>query len=279
MRGDVEVVFDLPATATGGLHAVAGDLAAEVQRLRHTVVTDEEWRGGRHGSAAEALELLAPHRAAPDGALVSALLVCTHPRFERCCRTLLRELAASGLLDEGELDELAALLLWQDRARFAVPSTWISTWLEVPPGTRVRAAGLEVVPSREEEQTFPHTHDIPAAARRWAARRLLEAGHTDVAAVLARAGQLADGAAGAVVCGALDAWESVALGELEAAVRAALDSGRASVRLRALDALARTGRGDEAPAIARADGAAQVRHWQPPADARARTPDQPTLLG
>lgn len=277
VRPEVEVVFDLPADAPDTGHAGAADLATDVRRLRHDIVTCSRDRG--HGSADEALELLAPHRSAPEGVVVSALLVCTHRRFVRCSRTLLRRLATDGLLADHQLDELAGMLLWEDRARFAVPSTWRSTWLEVPPGTRVRAPGYEVVPPDEGGQTFPYVHDVPAAARRWAARLLLESGRTDVDAVLARIGELADGAAGAVLCGVLDSWEACPPADLEPAVRAALGSGLASVRLRALDVLARTGRRDEAVALARDDGAPQVRRWQPPADALARTPDQPTLLG
>lgn len=94
-----------------------------------------------------------------------------------------------------------------------------------------------------------------------------------------RIGELADGAAGAGLCGALDSWEACPPADVEPGVRAGLGSGLASVRLRALDVLARTGRRDEAVALARDDGAAQVRRRQPPADALARTPDQPTLLG
>ena len=42
------------------------------------------------------------------------------------------------------------------------------------------------------------------------------------------------------------------------------------ITLRALDVLARTGRGDEARTLARDDGAAQVRRWQPPHQNRLR---------
>lgn len=279
MRPDLEMVSDLPADAFGVSEAVGGDLDAEVRSLRQQIVT---WSDRDHGRADEAIQLLAPHRQTPEGVVVSVLLVCTHRRFERCSRTLMRRLAAEGLLADDQLDELAARLLFDDRARFAVPSAWVSSRLDVGPGVRVRAVGIEVAPVDDEEQTFPYVQDIPAAARRWAARRLLEAGRTDVEVVLARAreldGGLTDGAAGAVRCGVLDAWERCSPADLEVALRAALGSGRASVRLRALDVLAAAGRGDEALGLARRDGAAQVRGWQPPADARARTPYQPTLL-
>ena len=56
----------------------------------------------------------------------------------------------------------------------------------------------------------------------------------------------------------------------------ALASGLASVRLRALDVLALTDRLDEAQAVARDDGAAAVRGWQPPAE--LTPPAQPSLL-
>lgn len=274
---EIEVVFDLSEDVDdGGQRSVGGELAPDVWRLRQAVVTGLD---GGHGSAVEAMELLAPHRAHPSDVITSALLVCTHRRFERCSRTLMRELEANGLLDEAGLDEVAEVLLWEGRVRFAVPATWVGTPPEVPPGTRGRADGREVVAPAADEQTFPHAQRVPAAARRWAARRLLERGRTDVDAVLARPGELEGGAGGAVLCGVLDAWESCPPGALETAIRTALASGLASVRLRALDVLARVGRVREAVAFARDDGAAQVRRWQPPADRHARGPHQPTLLG
>lgn len=271
------MVFDLSEDVDdGGQRSVAGELAPNVWRLRQAVVTGLDVG---HGSAVEAMELLAPHRTHPTDVVTSALLVCTHRRFERCSRTLMRELEVSDLLDEAQLDEVAEVLLWEGRVRFAVPSTWVSTWLDVAPGTRVRADGREVVAPGPDEQTFPHAQRVPAAARRWAARRLLERDRTDVNTVLARSDGLEGGAGGAVLCGVLDAWESCPTGALEPAIRTALSSGLASVRLRALDILARTGREPEAVAFAADDGAAQVRRWQPPADRHARSSHQPTLLG
>ena len=94
-----------------------------------------------------------------------------------------------------------------------------------------------------------------------------------------RTDELVDSTAGAALCGVLDAWDACPPFELEPVLRAALDARRASMRLRALDVLARTGRRDEALALARDDGVAQVRSWQPPADPLARSPDQSTMLG
>ncbi len=274
---DVEVVFDQPEDADHrGRGPEAAGLPPDVWRLRHAAVTGLD---DGHGSAVEAIELLAPHREHPDGAFTSALLICTHRRFAHCSRTLMRELETSGVLDATQLDELAEVLLWQARLRFAVPAGWIGTELEVAPGTRVRATGRTLVVPAPDEQTFPHAQHIPAPARRWAARRLLERDRTEVDAVLARTCELETGAGGAVLSGVLDAWASCPPASLETAVHAALASGLASVRLRALDVLARTGRREEAEALAHDDGAAQVRRWQPPADRHADDPHQPTLLG
>ena len=277
-RPDIEVTFDLPTDAFGPCHQVTGDLDAEVQRMRSAVALGAIDHDRRHGSAADALELLAVHRTAPAGALLSALLVCTHRRFERCSRTLMTRLEADDLLGPDDLDRLAWMLLGEDRVRFAIPSSWLGTGVDVPPGVRVRSSGHELTPPREDEQTFPHRQNIPAAARRWAVRRLLEAGHLDVDTALTRIAQLRDGAAGAALSGVLDAWESCPPDDLQRALEVALGANLASVRRRALDVLALTGRRDEAQAHARDDGAAAVRAWQPPADAASRTPAQPTLL-
>ena len=274
---EIEVVSDLPSEEVddGSWRLEGRGAPPEVWQLRHAAVTG---LGDGHGSAAEAIELLAPHRTHPADLVTSILLVCTHRRFARCSRTLMHELEGSGLLDGSQLDELAEALLWEGELRFAVPAGWIGTELEVAPGTRVCAAGRTLVVPAPDEQTFPHVQRIPAAARRWAARRLLERGRTDVEAVLARTPELEGGAGGAVLSGVLDAWASCPPESRESAIRSALASGRASVRLRALDVLARTGRVQGAVAIARDDGAAAVRSWQPPADSHATDPYQPTLL-
>lgn len=279
MRHDIEVVFDLPDDAFGPTHTVSGAVDAEVRALRQQVVT--LLYSTDHGRAEQALQLLAPHRHAPEGAVVSALLVCTHHRFERCSRTLMRRLEDEGLLADDQLDELAVPLLFDDRACFAVPASWVGTPRYVSDEVPVRADGVEVAPADDTQPTFPHLQDIPAAARRWAARRLLQSGLTDVAEVLARADQLdagwTRGAAGAVRCGVLDAWEACPPAQRQAALDVALGSSQASVRLRALDVLVDTGRREEALALARRDGAAQVRAWQP-ADTRPSGVFQPSLL-
>ncbi len=74
---------------------------------------------------------LGPHRAAPEEALLRALLVCTHQRFGRSSCTLMRRLASSCVRIEVELDALAALLRrWENRARFAVPPGSSRSWTQ-----------------------------------------------------------------------------------------------------------------------------------------------------
>ena len=276
VAGDIEVVFDLPVRRSGAAPVDPGELDAEVERLRFRIVTS---LASGNGSADEAVSLLDPHRTAPQGVVLTALLVCTHRRFERCARTLMGRLAGDELLTASQLDELAEPLLWRDRVRFAIPATWLASELDVGPGRRVRSSGFEVVRPREDEQTFPYHQRVPAAAARWAARRLLERGRTGVGAVVERSQEMSGGGGGAVLCGILDAWAALPGEELEPALQEGLVSSLASVRRRGLDVLARTGRRDEAVALAAADGAAVVREWQPPADSHARDPYQPTLLG
>ncbi len=228
----------------------------------------ERWDS--NGTAVEAIEIVEHH-----GATVTAtLLVCTHRRFERCARTLMRDIAASGLLDEGELGELADALLWEDRVAFAVPARWIASPL--PTGRRYRASGRPLVEpgSATARQTLPYPCRPPAAARRWAATWLLRQDATQVEEVLAWAGRLDTGPGGAVVSGVLDAAASLSAEQLEPALRMALAWPTSSVRRRALDVMADTGRADEARALAAADGAADVRRWRPATAA----PSEPTLF-
>lgn len=225
-----------------------------------------------NGTAVEALGLVEHHGAG----VTVALLVCTHRRFERCARTLMRELAASGLLDDEELTELADALLWEERVAFAVPADWIAGPL--PTGRRYRASGRPIVEpgAPTARQTLPHRCRPPAAARRWAATWLLARGAAEVDAVLAWATRFDAGAGGAIVCGVLDAAGPLGTERAEPAVTAALAWPTSSVRRRALDLLAATGRGDRARALAAADSAAHVRRWQPPGDA-ASASGQPSL--
>lgn len=242
------------------------DRATPTPSLRDLVA--ERWDG--NGTAVEAIEIVEHH-----GATVTAtLLVCTHRRFERCARTLVRDLAASGLLDEDQLTEVADTLLWEDRVAFAVPAHWIAGPL--PRGRRYRATGRPLVEpgTKESRQTLPYRCRPPAAARRWAATWLLRHGATQVGEVLAWAGRFDAGAGGAIFSGVLDAAPSLSAEQLEPAVEMALTWPTSSARRRALDVMADSGRVDEARALAAADGAADVRRWRPATAA----PSEPTLF-
>ena len=245
------------------------DRATPKSSLRDLVA---ERRDG-NGTAVEALELVEHH-----GATVTVtLLVCTHRRFERCARTLMRHLEASALLDEDQLSELADALLWEDRVAFAIPAQWIASPL--PKGRRYRASGRPLVEpgTATARQTLPYLCRPPAAARRWAATWLLRHDATRVEAILAWAGRLDAGAGGAVVSGVLDAATSLSAEQLEPALRSALAWPTSSVRRRALDVLAAAGRTEQALDLAAADGAADVRRWRPPSDRESITAE-PTLF-
>ena len=84
------------------------------------------------------------------------------------------------------------------------------------------------------------------------------------------------GTAGAVLSGVLDAWAGLRAADLQQAIDAALASTLASVRCRALDVLALTGRLEGAKSLVPDDGAAKVRAWQPPA--QLTPPAQLSLL-
>ena len=277
MDPDIEVVFDLPVGTHRPRHPASQQLDVEVQRMRRALVLTRHDATRPGGSAVEALELLEVHRTAGEGVGLSALLVCTHRRFERCARALMRRLEESDLLADDHLDVLAMVLLAEDRVRFAIPAAWWGGEVDVLPGRRVRASGYELVPVGDDEQTWPYVQDIPAAARRWAVRRLLERQLVTVEAALERIGELDQpGTGGAVLSGVLDAWACLRAADLQQAIDEALASTLASVRCRALDVLALTGRLEEARALARDDGAAKVRTWQPPA--ALTPPAQPSLL-
>lgn len=231
---------------------------------------EERWYG--HGSAAVALELIERHGAT----VTTALLVITHRCFERCARTLMRDLEASGLLTGADLTEVADALLCEDRTAFAVPAAWIASPL--PDGRRYRASGRAVVPVGPAASTLLYRARPPAAARRWAATHLLGVGASSVADVLEVVGRSDAGTGGAVLCGVLDAGPTLAPDQLEDAVELALRWSTASVRRRALDVLTDTGRTDVARARAAADPAAAVRGWRPAVERTADPSARPSLL-
>lgn len=278
-----------------GLAVVVGELEvdgnAEAWRSVDPAPVDDELAqlhrrliapaGRPEGCAEEAMALLESIRQRPTQAVTTALLVVTHPRFEHCSRTLVHRLAASDLLAAAGLDELAGVLLHEPRVMFSVPATWLETELDLPAGTRVRAPGLEVAHSGDERDhtaQVPQSWRTPAAARRWAATRLLDAGLVEIDEVLRRSHEVDNSAGGALVCGVLDAWASLSTSAIEQALAAALAWPRGAVRRRALDILDASGRLEEARAHAAADGDARVRAWEPAAPREERASGQQPLF-
>lgn len=61
------------------------------------------------------------HRQDPDGAILTAALLCTDPRWRRTTKPLITAIVSSGILDEEGLDELADIFLTGEQLFIEVP--------------------------------------------------------------------------------------------------------------------------------------------------------------
>lgn len=244
-------------------HGLDGDglsqlwAAGSVAELQQLLVTRSLSAGsGRH---AEAVELFAHHHGAePDGAVDTAVLLCTDWRWRRCTAPLIVGICATGMLGNPELDELAGRLLWPDRPQVCHPLSWLGlewTALDLSDGT-VIGRGVD----REQALVSERSPTRPPLLR-WSAGHLLSRQRTDLGRLARRADLLDSQHGPSVVAGVLDAVDSLSDDDARRAVDLGLASSRAQVRTVALRIVAdRVGR-TEAVRRAQADPDASVRRW------------------
>jgi hypothetical protein len=234
--------------------------AAELCRL----LLSSPWGWGSSTRPAEVVELLRGFTgtSGPTDRLV-ALLLCTCRRWDRVTSKLIAQLEASSLLDDGDLDELAESFL-SGELNVQCYLGWLSPeWLELDLGT----GQTERV--RLPDDTLTTTKlTVEPPLRRWAAARVLRSRPEWLSELLALAGRLPRLEGYAVVQGLLDAAGVLREAERHRLLKRGLATGRASVRLAALNLLCADKGPEAARRRARSDGDAKVRAWRPPSDER-----------
>jgi hypothetical protein len=234
---------------------------------RRLLASPSAWRSStRHQEAIELLTNVCGTSELP-GSFV-ALMVCTCQRWDRVTARLIMALEESGLLEPADLDELAESLLSHEQVIF-YPLAWVSPdWLELD---------LDTSDGRtytiDEHTLAQHRLRAEPPLRRWAAQRALRADPGRLQALLRDAELFEPRHRDAVIHGLLDATDALDEPRRRGLIDRGLRTGRASVRLTALDRLSELDGPEAARRAARAETNATVRNWRPAAELT-----QPTLL-
>jgi hypothetical protein len=206
------------------------------------------------------------HAHDPDGAVVTAGLLCTDHRWRKASHHLVVRLVESGVLTDADQHQLAE---W-----FVAASLAVQIEAQTVDGPEVVLAGephgrdVDQPPRADGEPgMLVMSRAIWPPLRRWAAARLVREDPSRWRALLDAAGELPSPDAAALTAGVMDAAEHIPSDERALAVAAGLDSGSGIVRLAALPALAALEGPDAALARAAADRSAKVRAWTPTAPA------------
>lgn len=202
------------------------------------------------------------HENGEDGAVTTALLLCTASRWGRETARLIAGLVDTAILGDADLDELASTFLWSDRFRFEYParwlgSEWISIDLEGPEGPVSIPIGRV-----DPDSTVPSERDIAPPLRRWAATRLLRSDPRTLNRLRTQAADLGPIDGGAIASGVLDAVDVLDASGARMAIELGLGWPRGSVRLLALDVLAAIDP-EGASRQAATDPDRKVRAWSP----------------
>ena len=227
------------------------------------------WGWGSSTRHMEAVELLAKVRATSELPMpFVALMLCTCRRWDRVTTKLIAAVEESGLLDDAELDELAASFLVHEHV-ISYPLAWVSPqWLEID-----LDSGNSRTHTVSEDTLAEHRPSFEPPLRRWAAGRALR---SDPARLeeLCRAAQLFEPRhRDALIHGLLDAADVLDEPVRRSLIRRGMRATtQASVRRTALDRLCELDGPEKARRRARADPNATVRKWRPRALDLGRTP-------
>jgi hypothetical protein len=246
------------------------DADSGLDELRSAGDGDELWGlllrsvgGWGHSTrAAEAVELLREVQGSGDLPVsLIAVLLCTCDRWYRCTAKLIASLEGSGLLTEGELDELAEAFLGPE-IEIVHPiglthPDWSTEFVEEASG-KTYTFGPDTSCNARRRPEPP--------LRRWAAARVLRRDPAQYSELRELARALDDPRhREAVTYGLLDAAEVLEPDTRRELVHHGLRSSQAAVRRRALDRLAELDGHEAAMRRSRRDRNARVQAWKPPA--------------
>jgi hypothetical protein len=187
------------------------------------------------------------HSQGAPGALRSAAMLCTDPRWRQCTPTLIARIEQSSVLSAAELDELADGLLWDDWYSWPVPQTWLGH----RGGPRRNKGRWRALPVAVDRVIWP-------PLRRWAAARVASRCPGRTPDVLARVETLDARGGDAVMRGLLDAYKTFPDEAREALVELGCQWPSGTVRLQALRLLSARDP-DRAQSLALADQSELVR--------------------
>jgi hypothetical protein len=163
-------------------------------QLWHYLATHPTLRAMREGSQALSVFRRLHKAGTAPGALATAALLCTDPRWRRVTAPMIVNIEETGILREAELDELADGFLWEDHYAWVVPQAWLRDETMWSAGRR---------PKRRTAIAL--RREIPPPLRRWAAARIARRHPERAGDVLGRIEGLDARAGDAAMAGLLDA--------------------------------------------------------------------------
>jgi hypothetical protein len=206
------------------------------------------------------------HADNPDGAAITAALLCTDHRWRKGSHHLIVRLVDSGVLTDADQHQLAEWFVGASLSVEIAAETFDGPTSEFASD----ANGSDVVETpgaHEGPEIVVVSRGIWPPLRRWAAAYLVcdDAGRWR--RLLESAKDMSSGDAAALAAGVMDAAHHIPRDQRAVAVAIGLDSGSGIVRLAGLPALAALEGLDAALARAAADPSAKVQAWKPTASA------------
>ncbi len=239
--------------------------ASTVAELWSTLLS---WHGMRSSTQWEEPYVLFRrfHAAEPEGAVVTAALLCTDHRWRRASHHLIVHIVESGVLTRADEQQLAEWFVAGDG--FAVEAEVFDP--DEGGGGTGAEPGVVVV----KRPVWP-------PLRRWAAARVIVGDPSRWRSLLDAGELMPSRDAAALTAGIMDAAGHLPREERPAAVAIGLDSGSGIVRLAALPGFAVLEGLEAALARAGVDPSAHVRAWRPAAasDGDPAAPVPPLIVG
>jgi hypothetical protein len=252
----------------------AAQRAATADELRRVLAVGDLQRDA-DSDAGEAVALLERHHGTDDAdAVDTALLLATSQRWAKVTTEVIAAVAASGVLDDGALDELARRVCWVQRARFDHPAAWhAGGWVEVD---------LDTLDTRhvaaDPDERLHSLRLIAPPLRRWAAGRLVGRRHADPRTLRARADGLESRDRQAVTLGILDALDALDPQDQSQVLEHAVANSDGRVRRLALERVLERDGLDAVVRLAAGDSSQGIRQWVDQLRA-GRGGAQPSLFG
>jgi hypothetical protein len=205
------------------------------------------------------------HAAEPEGAIVTAALLCTDHRWRKASHHLIVRILESGVLTGADEQQLAEWFVAGDG--FAV---------EAEVFDRDQLAG-----SCGDHGVVVVKRPVWPPLRRWAAARLIVGDPSRWRGLLGAVEMMPSPDAAALAAGIMDAAAHIPREERPTAVATGLDSGSGIVRLAALPGFAALEGNEAALARAALDPSEKVRAWRPTAssDGDPAAPSTPVVTG